>query len=70
MQGAVKHLGKKVTLELICDVIDERTKKLKEKLKQFKQETKEDFKTINRCIDQIHIRLDQIMQMLVKISRK
>jgi flagellar capping protein FliD len=47
----VKQIVKKVTLELIYDVIDERTRELKEEIK-----------SINARIDQLHIRLDRIGQ--------
>lgn len=73
MQGTVKHIVKKVTLELIYDVVEERTKELNaridrldNKIDGLRQEVKEDFKSINSRIDQIHIRLDQIMQMLAE----
>jgi len=67
---------KKVTLELIYDVVDERTRELKEEIKstnsrldQMRQEHKEDFKSVNARIDQIHTRLDQIMHMLAELRK-
>lgn len=66
MQATIKHIVKKVTLELIYDVVDERTKELKEEIKSLRHEHKEDFKAINARIDQIHTRLDQIMHMLAE----
>ncbi len=60
MRATVKHIVKKVTLELIYDVVDERTRELKEEIKstnsrldQMRQEYKEDFKSINIRIDQM-----------------
>jgi len=66
MKATVKHLVKKVTLELIYDVVDERTRELKEQMK----EMREDIKAVNTRIDQIHTRLDQIMLMLSDIKRQ
>jgi len=65
MQSTVKHLVKKVTLELIYDVVDERTKELKEDIKQIR----EDLRAVNTRIDQIHMRLDQIMHMLAELHK-
>jgi DNA anti-recombination protein RmuC len=76
MKATVKHIVKKVTLELIYDVVDERTRELKEEIKsinsrldQMRQEHKEDFKSVNARIDQIHTRLDQIMHMLAELRK-
>jgi|GEM_PF-2917605 len=66
MKATVKHIFKKVTLELIYDVVDERTKELKEQMK----EMREDIKAVNTRIDQIHMRLDQMMIMLTDIKRQ
>ncbi|BCB97459.1 hypothetical protein JZK55_23810 [Dissulfurispira thermophila] len=33
MQSSIKHLVKKVTLELIYDVVDERTKEIKDEIR-------------------------------------
>jgi hypothetical protein len=38
--------------------------------KQMRTEYKEDFKALNARIDQIHIRLDQIMHMLSDIKSR
>jgi len=62
MPAPVKHIVKKVTLELIYQVVDERTRELKEDLRSLRQEYKEDIKSINSPIDQIHARLDQMRQ--------
>lgn len=66
MKATVKHLVKKVTLELIYDVVDERTRELKQEMK----EMREDIKAVNTRIDQIHMRLDQIMHMLADIKSR
>jgi DNA anti-recombination protein RmuC len=65
MQTTVKHLVKKVTLELIYDVVDERTKAIKDEMK----EIREDLRAVNTRIDQMHTRLDQIMHMLVELKK-
>jgi len=65
MKATVKHIEKKVTLELIYDVVDERTRELKEQMK----EMREDIKAVNTRIDQIPTRLDQMMLMLSDIKR-
>jgi predicted nucleic acid-binding Zn-ribbon protein len=76
MKSTVKHIVKKVTLELIYDVVDERIRELKEEIKstnsrldQMRQEHKEDFKSVNARIEQIHTRLDQIMHMLAELRK-
>jgi len=58
-----------VTFELIYDVVDERTKEIKDELGQIKREHKEDFKAVNVRIDQLHTRLDQIMHMLADLRK-
>lgn len=76
-----------MTFELIYDVVDERTKELKDEMKamrgeyqlEFKatrQEMKEmrteyrdEFKAVNARIDQIHMRLDQIIHMISELKR-
>ncbi len=60
---------KKVTLELIYDVVDERTKEINARIDQMRQERKEDFKSVNARMDQIHTRLDQIMHMLTELRK-
>lgn len=76
MKATVRNIVKKVTLELIYDVVDERTTELKEEIKsvnsrieQMRAEHKEDFKSVNSRIDQIHTRLDQIMHMLADLHK-
>jgi peptidoglycan hydrolase CwlO-like protein len=65
MKATVKHVVKKVTLELIYEVVDERTKEIKDEIKQLR----EDIKAINSRIDQLHMRMDQIMHMLAELRR-
>lgn len=76
MKATVRQIVKKVTLELIYEVVDERTRELKEEIKsinsridQMRLEYKEDFKSINSRIDQIHTRLDQIIHMLAEMKK-
>ncbi len=94
MKATLKHVVKKVTLELIYDVVDERTKEIKAEMKEMRTEyrgefgavkaemkemrteyreefrtIKEDLKAINTRIDQIHMRLDQIMHMLAELRK-
>lgn len=65
MKATVKHIVKKVTLELIYDVVDERTKEIKDEIKHMR----EDIRALNTRIDQIHMRLDQIMHMLADLKK-
>jgi len=69
MKATVKHIVKKVTLELIYDVVDERTKEINARMDQMRQEHKEDSESVNARIDQIHTRLDQIMRMLAELRK-
>jgi len=41
MKATVKHIVKKVTLESIYDVVDERTKEIKEEIKSLQKKTDE-----------------------------
>jgi DNA anti-recombination protein RmuC len=66
MKATVKHLVKKVTLELVYDVVDERTRELRQEMK----EMREDIKAVNTRIDQIHMRLDQMIHMLADIKSR
>lgn len=68
--GTVKEIVKKVTLELIYDVVDERTKELKEEMKHLSDKIEDINKTLNSRIDQIHTRLDQMMHMLAEIIKE
>lgn len=63
--STVKKIVRKVTLEYLYDIVDERTEDLKKDL----GELKADNRAINTRIDQIHMRLDQIMHMLTEIKR-
>jgi DNA anti-recombination protein RmuC len=65
MRATVKHIVRKVTLELIYDVVDERTKEIKDEIKQMR----EDIRAVNTRIDQVHMRLDQIMHMLADLKK-
>lgn len=65
MKASVKRIVKNVTLELIYDVVDERTKEIKDEIKQMR----EDIRAVNTRIDQVHMRLDQIMHMLADLKK-
>jgi flagellar capping protein FliD len=72
MNSTVKHLVKKVTLELIYDVVDERTKTINNRIDELREEIKainSRIDQINFRIDQLHSRLDQIMHLLLELKK-
>lgn len=67
MKAAVTEMVKKVTLELVYEVVDERTKEIKEELKSLNErfyalsnEHREDYKALNTRIDQLYDRIDRL----------
>ncbi len=56
MAYGIKSLARKVTLELIYEAVDERTKDIKEDI----AELKADVRSINSRLDQFQIRLEQL----------
>ena len=78
MKATVKHIVKKVTLELIYDVVDERTKEIKEEIKSLHKKTDEmraeylnEFKQLRseykEDFKSINARIDQIHTRLDQI---
>lgn len=69
MKELLTHAIKKVTLELIYEVVDERTSKILERLEKIERRQEEDFRYLNDKIDshfaQMNQRIDTIMQLLV-----
>jgi len=57
---------KKDFIELVEIANEKQTKELKEDIKAINTRIEENFRAINSRIDQIHIRLDQIMQLLAE----
>lgn len=78
MKATVNHIVKKVTLELIYDVVDERTKEIKEEIKSIHKKTDEmraeylnEFKQMRSEYKEdfkaINVRIDQIHTQLDQI---
>jgi len=80
MKELLTHAIKKVTLELIYEVVDERTSKILDRLEKIERRQEEDFRYLNDKIDtqfkylndkmdahfgQLNQRIDTIMQLLV-----
>lgn len=73
MKELLTHAIKKVTLELIYEVVDERTSKILERLEKIERRQEEDFRYLNDKIDtqfgQLNQKIDsQITQLNQKID--
>ncbi len=58
---------KKVTLELIYEVVDERTKEIKDAIDEVKRRQEEDFRFLNQKID---TQVGQIRQEIGQLNQK
>ncbi len=81
MKELLTRAIKKVTLELIYEVIDERTSEILEEIKGIKKRQEEDFRYLNDKIDtqigqvrneiaQLNQRIDTVIQLLINIKEK
>ncbi len=65
---------KKVTLELIYEVVDERTKEIKDAIDEVKRRQEEDFRFLNQKIDtqvgQIRQEIGQVRQEIGQLNQK
>lgn len=73
MKELFTHAIKKVTLELIYEVVEDRTTKILERIEKVEKRQEEDFRYLNDKIDtqfaQLNQRIDTIMQLLVSKQR-
>ncbi len=84
MKGLITPAIKKVTLELVYKVVDERTEQIMDKLEEGRKRQEDDFRYIvqkmdndigqlrtevNGKIDQLNQRIDTIIQMLMTIRQ-
>lgn len=69
MKGIIRHTLKKVTLELVYQVVDERTAEIKTELKELRGEVKDDVKRLDGKIDQLNQRIDTVIQMFRTIQQ-
>ncbi len=56
---------KKVTLELICDAVDERTKEIKEEVHLLKGKVEHLEDEMNRRFEHLNTRIDQLFSLIV-----
>ncbi len=69
MREWTKGLVKKITLEVIYDIVDERTKDIYRKLEKIEDRQESDFKYLNQKIDQLNQKVDiQIGQLRQEIK--
>jgi predicted nuclease with TOPRIM domain len=65
---------KKVTLELIYEVVDERTREIKESIDDIKARQEEDFRFLNQKIDsqigQVRQEIGQVRQEVAQLNQK
>ncbi len=84
MKGIIKTAIKKVTLELIYQVVDERTEEIISEIKEIKKRQEDDFRHLIQKMDsdigqmrsevrnelsQLNQRIDTIIQMLMSIKQ-
>ncbi len=80
MKGLLTSAIKKVTLELVYQVVDERTTEIVSEIKEIKKRQEEDFRYLVQKIDneiggvrgeisQLNQRIDTIIQMLMTIRQ-
>ncbi|MCX7792817.1 MAG: hypothetical protein N2257_00205 [Thermodesulfovibrionales bacterium] len=74
MRETVKQLVKKVTLELIYQVVEERTEELKRGIEDIKKRQEEDFRYLNNKIDmqigQLRQEVGQLRQEIGSVEEK
>ncbi len=64
MREWTKGIVKKITLEVIYDIVDERTRDIYRKLEKIEERQESDFKYLNQKIDQLNQKVDiQIGQL-------
>jgi hypothetical protein len=59
MKDALKTIARKVTLELIYEVVDERTKEIKDELEKLQLRTEQQYGALNGRIDALTNRMEQ-----------
>ena len=80
MKEILSHALKKVTLELVYQVVDERTSEILDEIKEIKKRQEDDFRYLNDKIDtqigqvrneiaQLNQRIDTVIQLLVNIKK-
>lgn len=73
MKGIIKHTLKKVTLELVYQVVDERTTEIVSEIKEVKKRQEDDFRYLVQKMDtdigKINQRIDTIIQILMTIQQ-
>lgn len=80
LKEIIKHTLRKVTLELVYQVVDERTTELIQKVEEVKKKQEDDFRYLVQKIDsdigqvrneisQLNQRIDTIIQMLMTIKQ-
>ncbi len=71
MREWTKGLVKKVTLEIVYEIVDERTKDIYRKLERIEERQEEDFKYLNQKIDQLNQKIDiQIGQLRQEVKEE
>lgn len=73
MKGIIKTAIKKVTLELVYQVVDERTTEIVSETKEIKKRQEEDFRYLVQKMDtdigKLNQRIDTVIQMLMTIQQ-
>lgn len=73
MKDIIKTAIRKVTLELVYQVVDERTEEIVTKVDEIKKKQEEDFRYLVQKIDndigKLNQRIDTVIQMLMTIKQ-
>ncbi len=71
MREWTKGIVKKITLEVVYDIVDERTKDIYRKLEKIEERQESDFKYLNQKIDQLNQKVDiQIGQLRQEVREE
>jgi hypothetical protein len=70
MRELATKIIKKVSLEIIYDAVEERTEEIKSGMEELKRRQEEDFRYLNKRIDDLGGRIDTVIQMLMDMNRQ
>jgi len=70
MRNLAAKIIKKVSLEMIYEIVDERTEEIKKEITELRDKQESDFKYLNQRLDQTNQRLDQTNQRLDQMNQR
>ncbi len=69
MKDTLRSIARKVTLELVYEVVDERTKEIKDELEKLRLRTEQQYDALNGRIDHLSSRIDQLFSLFLQERR-